>query len=40
MARSPPPRLTSIRTEKKLENDEIEMIKYLGINLNIRADSP
>jgi hypothetical protein len=40
MFRSPPPRMVAQRTEKKLEGAELEMLKYLGINLNVRADSP
>jgi hypothetical protein len=34
MMRSPPPRLREARKEVLLEDNEIDMLKYLGVNLN------
>jgi hypothetical protein len=34
MVRSPPPRMRAARQEVTLEKDEVDMLKYLGVNLN------
>ena len=38
MERSPKPRLSAKRTEKELAEEDIQMIKYLGVNLNAKKE--
>jgi hypothetical protein len=38
MTRSHPPKVEVQRTEKTLDDSEVQMLKYLGVNLNNRPD--
>jgi len=38
MTRSPPPKIQVQRTEKTLDDSEVQMLKYLGVNLNSKPD--